>query len=154
MKNSNFVLSSTNLGLSRLIHNLDKISFALLSKQLAQLNLSNVQALVIIYLSNNDREVFQRDLEKEFGVTNPTMTVSLKSMQKKGLIDKVKSEKDGRYYRLLLTESGKQLYPKCMAVYTEVEAMCDSVLTSEERDTFVKLTNKLLAGLQNYQDHQ
>ncbi|WP_201346516.1 MarR family winged helix-turn-helix transcriptional regulator, partial [Lactobacillus nasalidis] len=94
--------------------------------------------MLLEQLNQLNLKVFWHDLEKEFGVTNPTMTVSIKSMQKKGLIDKVKSEKDGRYYRLLLTETGKKLYPKCMAVYTEVEAMCDSILTNEEKDQFIK----------------
>lgn len=86
---------------------------ALLSRQLSQLNLSNIQALVIIYLSNNDGEVFQRDLEKEFGISNPTM-----------------------------------------AVYVEVEAMCDSILTNGEKDQFIRLTNKLTDGLKDYQNKQ
>lgn len=86
---------------------------ALLSRQLSQLNLSNIQALVIIYLSNNDGEVFKRDLEKEFGVSNPTM-----------------------------------------AVYAEVEAMCDSILTNGEKVQFIKLTNKLTDGLKDYQNKQ
>lgn len=151
MKENNPVLSANNLGLSRLIHNLDKIEFSILTTKLSEINLSNIQSLTIIYLSNTDQEIFQRDLEQEFGVTNPTMTVSIKSMQKKGLIDKEKSSKDGRYYRLLLTEKGQHLYPKCMAIYSEIEAMYDNILTAEEEALYLKLTNKLIDGLKSYQ---
>ncbi|GHV99723.1 hypothetical protein lacNasYZ03_04700 [Lactobacillus nasalidis] len=41
-----------------------------------------------------------------------------------------------------------------MAVYTEVEAMCDSILNNEEKDQFIKLTNKLTDGLKDYQNKQ
>ena len=83
----NDVLSHEHLTLSRMIHNLDKIEFSLINNGLKQLNLSNIQSLIIIYLTNKtNSEVFQKDLEKEFGVTNPTMTVSIKSMIKKDLL--------------------------------------------------------------------
>ena len=84
MEKNNIVLTTENLSVSRLIHNLDKVELSLLNNKLKDIGLSNIQALVIIYLSDNsNQEVFQKNLEKEFGVTNPTMTVSLKSMQAK-----------------------------------------------------------------------
>lgn len=148
MDNDNLVLRQTNLGISRLIHDLDKVDFQLINNHLSKYKLSNIQALSIIYLFNNEEhEVVQRDLEKEFGVTNPTMTMSLKSMQKKGLIIKTQSQKDKRAHSILLTEMGKKLYPQCLATYTEIEATYQSILSKDEQQKFITIANKILHAL-------
>jgi len=144
----NDVLSHEHLTLSRMIHNLDKIEFSLINNGLKQLNLSNIQSLIIIYLTNKtNSEVFQKDLEKEFGVTNPTMTVSIKSMIKKDLLFKEKSLKDGRYFSIHLTEKGASMYQDCMKVYEKVDNANKGILTPEEEEEYRRLTNKLINGL-------
>lgn len=148
MTTDNQVLSQKDLMLTRLIHNLDKSEFAILNRDLQKLSLSNIQALVIIYLTNNDdKETFQKNLEIEFGVTNPTMTVSLKSMISKGLIIKTKSISDGRYYSLHLTSAGKEMYEKCMSVYKNIEEINKSILNDKEEQEYRRLTQKLIHGL-------
>lgn len=148
MEKNSIVLTTENLSVSRLIHNLDKVELSLLNNKLKDIGLSNIQALVIIYLSDNiNQEVFQKNLEKEFGVTNPTMTVSLKSMQAKGLIVKEKSKVDGRYYRLVLTTKGKNLYPKCISIYTEIDALHRTILSKEEIEFLSQILPKLTATL-------
>lgn len=148
MTTDNQVLSQKDLMLTRLIHNLDKSEFAILNRDLQKLSLSNIQALVIIYLTNNEnRETFQKNLEIEFGVTNPTMTVSLKSMISKGLIIKTKSISDGRYYSLHLTSVGKEMYEKCMSVYNNIEKINKSILNDKEEQEYRRLTQKLIHGL-------
>lgn len=146
----NIVLNPSKLGIVRLIHNLDKSEFSLLNNRLKSLKLSNIQALVIIFLKNNmKKEIYQKDLEKEFGVTNPTMTVSLKSMQSKGLLLKEKSSNDRRFYKLALTSKGQLLYPKCLAIYTEIEALHKTVLSDHEYSVLSKLIVKLTNTLKD-----
>jgi DNA-binding MarR family transcriptional regulator len=146
----NIVLSKENIDLTRLINILNKAEYNLLNQKFRALNISHVQALIIIYLFNNDKETFQKDLEKEFGVSTPTMTQSIKSMTKKELIKKDRSKKDKRYYALLLTDKGKMLYPKCMAIYTEIESLLDSAFSKSEKANFIKSMKKLINIVQNY----
>ena len=64
MEKNNIVLTTENLSVSRLIHNLDKVELSLLNNKLKDIGLSNIQALVIIYLSDNsNQEVFQKNLD-------------------------------------------------------------------------------------------
>nr|WP_209687604.1 MarR family transcriptional regulator [Lactobacillus colini] len=126
---------------------MDKADFNLINERLKPYNLSNIQALIIIYLFNNPNSkdiIKQKDLEIAFGVTNPTMTISLKSMIKKGLIIKERSNLDKRVYALNLTTEGKNLYPKCLSIYTEVEAIYASILTKEEITEFTRISNKII----------
>ena len=129
----NIVLQHENIGIIRTLHNLDKVIFKVINERLGVLNVSHVQALILIFLSEHiGEEIFQKNLEKEFGLSNPTVTASVKSMEAKGLVKKVKSQKDGRYYVLLLENKGMQLAPKCNTIYEEIESQLKELLTNEQ----------------------
>ncbi|HGL6268595.1 TPA: MarR family winged helix-turn-helix transcriptional regulator, partial [Enterococcus faecium] len=90
------------------------------------------------------KENYQIDLERAFGLSNPTMTASIKSMIQKKLLFKEKSKRDGRYYILSLTDAGMDLYQKCYEIYNTLEIEVDNILTFEEQETFKKIANKIL----------
>ena len=146
----NIVLSEEKVDVARLINNLNKVEFKFLSKKFRELQISDVQALVIIAIFNSKREIHQKDLEKQFGVSNPTMTQSIQSMIKKDLITRTRSAKDKRFYALNLSEKGKKLYPKCMATYIELESIIDSVLSKNEKKQFTNTMLKLISAFKDY----
>ncbi|WP_010010277.1 MarR family winged helix-turn-helix transcriptional regulator [Loigolactobacillus coryniformis] len=150
-KAKKIVLSHEHIGIMRIINNVDRAVFNGLTKRLSTLGLSHIQALVIIYLyANRNGENYQIDLEREFGLTNPTMTASLKSMLKKGLISKTKSETDGRYYKLALTDAGAALYTPASSVYEELQGLFDSILTPEESDHYVEISQKIIQVMKSF----
>ena len=68
------------------------------------------QALIIAYLSTHKKEVVtQKVLEDHLHLTNPTITVMVRTMIKKGLIRKERVEEDARKYRLFLTDRAKEV---------------------------------------------
>lgn len=141
----NTVLRKDEIGVVRTIHDLDKILYSKITKKFECLGISHIQGLVIIYLTTyKDKENYQIDLEKEFGLSNPTMTASIKSMIQKKLLFKEKSKRDGRYYILSLTDAGMDLYQKCYEIYNNLEIEVDNILTFEEQETFKKIANKIL----------
>ncbi|MEE6712264.1 MarR family winged helix-turn-helix transcriptional regulator [Pediococcus acidilactici] len=146
----NIVLSNKEIDIARLINILNKAEFNVLSKRFRDLNISDVQALVIISIFNSKTEIHQKDLERQFDVSNPTMTQSIQSMKKKELITKTKSQADGRYYALTLTDKGRKLYPKCMAIYTEIQSIIDSVLSEAEKKALISSMNTLIKAFKEY----
>ena len=144
----NIVLQHENIGIIRTLHNLDKVIFKVINERLGVLNVSHVQALILIFLSEHiGEEIFQKNLEKEFGLSNPTVTASVKSMEAKGLVKKVKSQKDGRYYILSLENKGMQLAPKCNAIYEEIESQLKELLTNEQLIVLNDIDKKISALL-------
>ncbi|EMW5871166.1 MarR family winged helix-turn-helix transcriptional regulator [Enterococcus faecium] len=141
----NTVLRKDKIGIVRTIHDLDKILYSKITKNFEFLGISHIQGLVIIYLTTyKDKENYQIDLERAFGLSNPTMTASIKSMIQKKLLFKEKSKRDGRYYILSLTDAGMDLYQKCYEIYNTLEIEVDNILTFEEQETFKKIANKIL----------
>ena len=75
------------------------------SKSRSGFECTGTHGWVIGYLyDNRDRDVFQRDIEKQFSVRRPTMTEILKLMEKNGLVIREKCESDARLKRIKLTE--------------------------------------------------
>lgn len=144
----NIVLQHENIGIIRTLHNFDKVIFKVINERLGVLNVSHVQALILIFLSEHiGEEIFQKNLEKEFGLSNPTVTASVKSMETKGLVKKVKSQKDGRYYVLSLENKGMKLAPKCNTIYEEIESQLKELLTNEQLIVLNDIDKKISALL-------
>ncbi|BBD42599.1 MarR family transcriptional regulator [Streptococcus anginosus] len=109
------------------------------------MNVSHIQALILIFLANHpNEEVFQKNLEKEFGLSNPTVTASVKSMETKGLVKKIKSQKDGRYYVLSLENKGKELEPMCSDIYEKIETQLKGLLSIEQFELLTDLNQKVM----------
>ena len=67
-----------------------------------QLTASN--GWILGYLAHNeDREVYQRELEEKFRIRRATVSKTLGLMEQKGLIERVPVEHDARLKRLLLS---------------------------------------------------
>lgn len=96
-----------------LTYNLGQAHKRMLLKQstiMKKYGLTARQALIIAYLSTHPNEVVtQKVLENHLNLTNPTITVMIKTMTKKGLIRRERIEEDGRKYRLFLTDRAKEV---------------------------------------------
>ena len=102
--------NSDKLGLT---YNLGQVHKRMLFRQsgiMKKFGLTARQSLIIAYLSTHKKDVVtQKTLEEHLHLTNPTITVMVKSMIDKGLVRKERVPEDARKYRLFLTEKAKQV---------------------------------------------
>lgn len=139
------VLGRDVQSITRLAHELDKNLFNRINQRLLPLEISQTQALFILYLGYyTDLPAYQRALEKTFGLTNPTVTASIKSLVNKGIVRREQDPDDGRYFRLYLTDYGRSLYEPCIDAFLGVNAALEERLTKEEQMQFLKIMKKLL----------
>lgn len=139
------ILSTSSSLLVRTVHDLDKLVFKRIADVLDPNGLSQTQALFIIYLGyNTDEAVYQSKLEKAFGLSNPTVTASIRSLVKKGVIYREQDKHDGRFFQLFLTDYGKTLYAPCIEAFQQADEMFGELLSPEEVETFRHLIQKLL----------
>lgn len=106
------------------------------------------QVLVISYLFNHEKDmVTQKTLEDCMHLSNPTITVLIQNMCKKGLIHRTKVPEDGRKYELTLTEKTKDI---CAQAFTEMvgeEQRVFSGITQEEKRQLRQVLSKIEANL-------
>lgn len=145
MKNEleKIIQSGDNL-IGGLIHNIDKEVLAMHNAQLKTLDLTFVQSLAILQIYyHNDQDVFQKDLEKWLGLTNPSVTTLIKTMMGKDLIYRIQSKSDGRYFALHLTPKSLSLIDQIVEIIYQSDKQLYNCLNEEETDLLNSLLSKV-----------
>ena len=110
---------------------------------LKQLNLTYTQYVTMMVLWEKE-EVNEKDLVRALYLKANTLTDLLRKLQQKGFIEISKDENDRRNIVIRLTEEGRKLKERAVAVPKTLAE--EHWLTDEEFRTFKGLLYKLLAG--------
>ncbi len=92
-------------------------------------------------------EVYERDIEKEFGIRRSTATQMLNSMEANGLIERISECTDKRLKRIVLTEKAKDFHKTICAELDKIDEELTSLLTEEEFAQLKRIIEKLKDGL-------
>lgn len=94
----------------RILNNMITRFFELTPSHSEVEKLTGTNGWIIRYIARNSgHDVFQRDLEAEFGITRSTASRVVELMVQKGLIERKSVDYDARLKKLVLTEKAKQL---------------------------------------------
>ena len=93
---------------------INKISNRLRRRSVAlqeKLGMSGAQGNILNYIlvDGRKRPVYQKDIEKEFGLRPSTATEALKNLEAKGLICRISEKQDGRLKRIELTSKAEEI---------------------------------------------
>ncbi len=104
---------------------------------------------IIGYLSLNESvDVFQKDIEKEFGIRRSTATSTLKKMEAEGLITRISVQSDLRLKKIVLTPKAKELHSAFTKRVDDIETQINSALSQKEREEFLRIIKKLQSSLE------
>ena len=107
-----------------------------------QLTASN--GWILGYLAHNeDREVYQRELEEKFRIRRATVSKTLGLMEQKGLIERVPVEHDARLKRLLLTEKGRRHNAEMIAEFDRIESEITEGIPPEKLGIFFEVCDEI-----------
>lgn len=81
------------------------------------------------------KAVYQRDLEKEFGITRSTASKVVNLMVQKGLIEKRSVPEDARLKRLTLTERAQDIRRMMLEDHARIERVMTAGFSPEELQT-------------------
>lgn len=95
---------------------------------------------IIAYIAQSDGDVYQRDLEKAFGITRSTASKVVDLMAQKGLVEKQSVINDGRLKRLALTPKASEL---CGIINTECQKVEKELLKGFEEAEIKQLLGYL-----------
>ncbi len=125
-------------------HTVDQMAF---SDQ--ETPVTGVQGWIMGYLyENRERDVFQRDIQSHFSVRRSTVTGMLQLMEKNGLIVRRSVEWDARLKKLELTPKAMKMHENVMRGIRQTEETLSAMLTPEEKETFIRLCEKIKHGIQ------
>jgi DNA-binding MarR family transcriptional regulator len=92
-------------------------------------------------------EVYERDIEKEFGIRRSTATQMLNSMESNGLIERISESSDKRLKRIVLTEKAKDFHKTICSELDKIDEELIGLLTEEEFTQLKRIIEKLKDGL-------
>lgn len=99
---------------------------------------------IIGYLwHNRDKDIFQRDIEKEFGIRRSTATRLLQLMESNGLILREQVMSDARLKKIVLTPKAVEMEQGIHKVIDSFEEELAQAFTPEEEREFRRLVGKL-----------
>lgn len=102
------------------------------------------------YLHNNrKKEVCQKDFEDEFKTTKSTVTYMLKSMEKKGYIERKSVDYDARKKIITLTPEGEKIHSEIIEVFTESENYLTTGISEDEMKVFFSVIDKIKENVEN-----
>ena len=111
--------------------------------------LTPVQGATIGFLiDNSDRDLFQKDVEKEFNITGATATNILKCLEKCNMIRRESVENDGRLKKITVTELGKRHDENALKAIKKIENNMFNGMSEEEIILFNKLLEKCVSNLE------
>lgn len=95
-----------------------------------------------------DRDVFQRDIEKHFGVRRSTVTIMLNNLEQKGYICRIPVSYDARLKKIVLTEKAEKLQQRVRGEIDLFHEKLEEHLTYEEKEQLFYLLGKIRQNLE------
>lgn len=112
-------------------------------------NITRIQGWIIDYINrNNDKDIFQKDIEEKFSIRRSTATIILKSMEKNNLITRNSVNYDARLRKIELTEKAININRDFRNIINEFEEKLIQGLSKEEVDTFFDILEKIKTNLE------
>lgn len=134
------------------LRRLDNLFMKNIMAQARSLNLDEVTVMhgwILGYLyDNREREIYQKDIETQFGINRSTVTNIVKLMEKKGLICRESVPHDGRLKRLVLTEKGIWTQKMNWEAVQAAERQIVFGISEQEMEQFFQLIEKMRKNLE------
>ena len=109
-------------------------------------NLTNNEIAVVSYLSISEKDTAS-DIVNELLFSKSHVSLSVDSLVKKGLIEKVQDQQDKKISHLLLTEKADPMINDLFLRKKEIEEIFFKGFTREEKTQFQMLIEKMVSNI-------
>lgn len=115
-----------------------------MNKKTAAYGLTGVQGRIICYVTEMERDVFQKDIEACLYYRRSTVTGILNTMEENGLIERVSVDYDARLKKIIVTKKGLCIKSQIEQDIKNMEKTLKNGLSKEELEIFFAITDKML----------
>ncbi len=117
-------------------------------KSVEKMSLTHTQARILRFLfTNQDKIIYQSDIEKEVSVRRSTISGILDTMEKNNLIIRKASIDDARKKEIALTINSLNKHKEIEKKIAKFEDTLLKGITKEEKESFFKIIDKLKENL-------
>lgn len=108
------------------------------------LGLTATQSHILHYICCNSGAVHQKEVEKTFDLSHATVSGIIDRLSSKGFIERLKDEKDGRFYALYATKKALEYEDKIHGVINENERQMLTGLSEEQENALREVLIKIM----------
>ena len=139
-----------NYELGRNVHMLSRLLKRNTDIEVTKYGITGVQSAMIgfIYEKSRKKDVFAKDIEKEFELRRASSAGLIQNMEKNGLIKREMVGNDARLRKIVLTEKALELRRKLDKSIKNMEKKMQEGLTKEEVEKYLELTKKMTKNLE------
>lgn len=91
--------------------------------------------------------VTQLELVNKTGLKAPTISITLRNMERDGVVRREKNESDRRETHVFITDKGRQMYNQALEAYQDAENILLRDMSEEELKAIVTLMSKASQSL-------
>ena len=77
----------------------------------------------------------------------PTISITLRNMEREGIVERQKNDNDRRETHVMITEKGKKMYKKVLAALAKAEKITLNGITDKELKAMRTVMNKMCGNL-------
>ncbi len=140
-------MSETDNKVGFMVHKLDMNIKRMLDAKMKAAGYDEVTLMhgwILKYLyDNRDREVYQRDIEKQFSIGRSTVTTIIQLMEKRDLVCRQSVEHDARLKRVMLTEKGFHHHDLVEENIYSIHQKIMTGISDAEKKTFLDIVQKM-----------
>ena len=103
--------------------------------------------LTLNQMIETKQTVSQRDLAEKMNVTPAAVAVTLKKLEKNGIVAKTTSEKDNRYNEVTITAKGQQIVKESKKVFRSTDQQMFKDFSREELEQLQDYLGRVLDNL-------
>jgi len=96
---------------------------------------------------NQDKDIFQKDIETLLSVRRSTVTTIIKCMEKNGLITRMSVTSDARLKKLLLTEKARSIHKSIGEEIEKTERLARKNISDDELEIFFSVLDRIKNNL-------
>lgn len=120
----------------------------LLNKELSEFGITYTQATVIGYLKRNiDKEICQKDIEYNLGLTTPTVCSILTRLKEKQMIITQSSKTDRRYKSVTLTDKAIEMAEDISVRIEQITSVLFNGIPDDEQETLGAIIKKIINNI-------
>lgn len=114
---------------------------------------SPLQFKIIDFLEENkDKDIYQKDLEKNLNVSKAAISGVIKTMEKKGIVERIPVLNDARKNKIILSEKSMQFYQEKIKDMKLVSEELVSGISEAELQEFKRILSKMKENLKKEGD--
>ncbi|CDG66030.1 MAG: hypothetical protein PWQ15_1247 [Methanobacterium sp.] len=133
-----------------LVESMDKLSDLMRKFQIqlrkGDLKEYTLRQLYYIELIDKNQGISVSELAKKLEVKKSTVSIAINQLIDLGIVNKIQSDSDKRFYFLQLTSKGNQIMEMHKQIHKNTIKKISKLLSPEEIENFVQIVNKITAS--------